>query len=425
VQLLFQPSGAVPCPFVWAVGIENTFVPQTRPGHRALDEYALMGHNHRWREDLDRIAGLGVQAVRYGIPWYQVNPSPGRFDWSWLDEVLPYLVDDRGLVPIIDLVHYGTPLWLKGEFLAPDYPARVAEYAAAFAERYRTLVCHYTPLNEPAVTAHRSGFVGAWPPYRRGERGYVAVLLAVAKGMVATAEAIRQVQPAAVFVHAEDVGLEVAATVDLAPWAAERQARRWLPLDLACGLVRPGHPLWPGLIAAGASAGELELLADRAIRWDVLGVNFYPWSNRRWRRRADGSVVAGRDRASPAEALADVLGQVARRFGCPVLVTETSASGSMGRRLDWMTQVAQGVAQARRDGVRVLGLTWFPVFTMIDWRYRRSRRSVEYHLLHLGLWDVSGQQESLDRIATPLVQAYRHLVQGPVPAIEARPGSIV
>ena len=24
--------------FLWATGIEDTFVPQTRPGHRALDE---------------------------------------------------------------------------------------------------------------------------------------------------------------------------------------------------------------------------------------------------------------------------------------------------------------------------------------------------------------------------------------------------
>jgi hypothetical protein len=29
--------------FIWAGGIEDTFVPQTRHGHRALDEYELMG----------------------------------------------------------------------------------------------------------------------------------------------------------------------------------------------------------------------------------------------------------------------------------------------------------------------------------------------------------------------------------------------
>ena len=37
--------------FLWAAGIENTFVPQVRPGHRSLDEYELMGHYEHWRED--------------------------------------------------------------------------------------------------------------------------------------------------------------------------------------------------------------------------------------------------------------------------------------------------------------------------------------------------------------------------------------
>ena len=422
MQVLFQrdlvgSSASASSPFVWAVGIENTFVPQVRPGHRSLDEYALMGHDRLWRTDIDRIAELGVRAVRYGIPWYRVNPAPGRFDWSWTDEVLPHIVETRGLVPIIDLVHYGTPLWLQEEFLHPDYPARVAEFAAAFAQRYCGLVDHYTPLNEPAVTASRSGLLGAWPPYRRGERGYVAVLLAVTRGMVEAAAAIRQVQPGATFIHAEDVGLEFAATVELAPWALERQARRWLPLDLACGLVHDGHPLRAWLVACGAAPAVLDDLAARAIRWDVLGVNFYPWSNRRWRRQSNGSIRAGRDRGDPAGALASVLGAIHARYGRSVMVTETSASGSMLRRLGWLDAVTKGVTRAREAGIPVVGVTWFPAFTMVDWRYRRSRRGVEHHLLHLGLWDVPSLSGSLERVATPLVGAYRNLVTQPLAPI--------
>lgn len=417
VQSLFQPRGnpaSGDSSFVWAVGVENTSIPQSRPGHRALDEYALTGHDRLWREDLGRIAGLGVRAVRYGIPWHRVNPAPGRFDWRWTDEVLPHIVEGLGLVPIVDLVHFGTPTWLGGEFLAPDYPARVAEYAGAVARRYGSLVGHFTPLNEPAVTADRSGRLGAWPPYRRGARGYVAVLLAAARGMVEAAASIRAEQPAARFVHAEDVGLELAATANLAAWAAARQARRWLPLDLACGLVGAGHPLRPWLVEHGADPGELDRLAGRAPPWDVIGVNFYPWSNRRWRRRPAGAPALGRDPGDPAAALATVLGAAHARYGRPVMVTETAASGSMARRLGWMAAMAEGVDRARRAGVPVVGLTWFPAFTMVDWRYRRSRRGVEHHRLHLGLWDVPGLGASFDRAATPLVEAYRGLVGRPV-----------
>ena len=64
--------------FRWAVGIENTFVPHTRAGHRRLDEYELMDHYRLWRQDIDLAADLGISTIRYGIPWYKVNPQAGR-----------------------------------------------------------------------------------------------------------------------------------------------------------------------------------------------------------------------------------------------------------------------------------------------------------------------------------------------------------
>lgn len=63
--------------FIWAGGIEDTFVPQTRLGHRALDEYELMGHYDHWREDLALLREVGVRAVRWGVPWYRVEPMQG------------------------------------------------------------------------------------------------------------------------------------------------------------------------------------------------------------------------------------------------------------------------------------------------------------------------------------------------------------
>ncbi|MFY9555614.1 MAG: beta-galactosidase, partial [Blastocatellia bacterium] len=73
--------------FIWASGVENTFVPQTKPGHRALDEYELMGHYQHWREDLALAREVGFKAMRWGVPWYRVEPTRGIFDWSWTDEV--------------------------------------------------------------------------------------------------------------------------------------------------------------------------------------------------------------------------------------------------------------------------------------------------------------------------------------------------
>jgi beta-glucosidase len=103
----------------FAVGIEDTFIPQTYPGRRALDEYELTGHYERWREDLDLAASTGAEMIRYGIPWYRVNPSPDGWDWSWTDRVFDHMLS-LGLTPIVDFMHYGCPLWLEREFVKPD-----------------------------------------------------------------------------------------------------------------------------------------------------------------------------------------------------------------------------------------------------------------------------------------------------------------
>mgnify|MGYP000279976791 FL=1 len=92
--------GPSPQEFIWASGIEDTFVPQSRPGHRALDEYLLIGHYQHWREDIVLANKLGLNALRWGVPWYRVEPFPGEFDWRWTDQVIPYLVDELGVTHV-------------------------------------------------------------------------------------------------------------------------------------------------------------------------------------------------------------------------------------------------------------------------------------------------------------------------------------
>src|SRR5450756_396238 len=169
--------------FRFGIGVEDTFIPQVRPGERSLDEYELMQHYRAWDQDLALCAESGATMVRWGIPWYRVNPQKGEWDWDWLDRVVDRL-DVLGTELIADLVHYGTPLWLDKEFANPDYPRYEAEYAAAVAERYRGRIRHYTPANEPLLNTLYCGEFGHWPPYLTGDKGFVTVLRALSRGIV-------------------------------------------------------------------------------------------------------------------------------------------------------------------------------------------------------------------------------------------------
>jgi beta-glucosidase len=403
--------------FLWATGIEDTFVPQTRPGHRALDEYQLMGHYQHWREDLSLVRELGLKALRWGVPWYRVEPfQPGEFDWRWTDEVLSYLVEELGITPVVDLMHYGCPFWLRREFASADYPAAVAEYAAAFAERYAKLVHWYTPLNEPIVTALYCGQRGLWPPYLRGDAGYVAILLQVIEGIIATSTALKAADPDAVLVHVEATGLSRTAREDLHAVAREEQSRTWLTYDLLTGRVTPEHALFPWLVRSGASPDRLAALAQRPVAFDLMGLNFYPqWSTTQLyidRRGRLAYQPVEQDGAGFTGLIQDYW----NRFQVPIMVTETSARGDETIRARWLEASVTAIRTLRARGVPVLGYTWFPLFTMIDWRYRFGRGPLEEYRLDLGLYTLSENGASRWH-ATPLVEQFRSYVSDPEAAI--------
>src|SRR5579884_4047325 len=256
--------------FVWATGIEDTFISQPNPRTgRIMDEYALTQHYDHWQEDLSLIAALGVPAARYGIPWYRVEPQPGTFDWSWTDQVLPALVNQYGVEPIVDLMHYGTPAWLEGSFLSSEYPDRVAEYARAFAAHFKGLCYWYTPLNEPRVNAWYAGRLGWWPPYARSWRGFVQIMMQLCRGICRTQQAVAAVEPEAVFVHVDATDLYRPADPldsELAAHAQQRQELVFLALDLATGRFGEEHLLRDWLAHYDVNDADLAWFRDNAVR---------------------------------------------------------------------------------------------------------------------------------------------------------------
>ena len=402
--------------FIWAGGVEDTFVPQTRPGRRALDEYELIGHYEHWREDLALAKALGLRALRWGVPWYRVEPEQGKFDWSWIDEVLPYMVDELGITPIVDLMHYGCPFWLHREFDNPGYPAAVASYAAEFARRYKGLVRWYTPLNEPLVNALMCGKRGLWPPYLRGDQGYLRVMVQLAKGIVATVRAMKEIDPQSIMVHVDAAGIVRAERRDLEPLAAEDQLRHFVCYDLITGRVDSEHGLFPWLVRNGVSPNDLYALASDPIDLDVLGLNFYPqWSTKQMYINRQGKL-AYREIERQGLGFAEMIASYQQRYQAPVIVTETSARGSDRVRANWLTTGLGAIKALRGQGVPVLGYTWFPIFTMIDWSYRLARGPVEQYRLELGLYRLGREGEPRWN-PTPLVQQFRAYMAEPQEAI--------
>jgi beta-glucosidase/6-phospho-beta-glucosidase/beta-galactosidase len=363
--------------FSWAAGIENTFIGQTeRVGERVLDEFALTNHYQYWREDLDRVASLGVTSMRYGMPWYKLEPVKGQFDWGWADRAIDHAVS-TGVEIIFDLMHYGVPLWLENQFLNTDYEKHVADYAAAFAARYKDRIRYYTPFNEPLVCSEFCGLRGMWPPYLRGADGQVKIIRNISRGMTLTIEALRAVQPDAIMVQVDAAGEVLPDTPDLAEAAAFETAKTFMATDLVVGLVGQHHILHDWFLKHGISEADLEWHLARPQHLEFIGSNYYPEvSQQKLMRHGDELIrrpISGRGAGMKSSVKA-----FAQRYGRPVIITESSLNGTIEERAKWLAEAATAVAEIRAEGLPLVGFTWFPVLDLIDWVYRAGRPFEEY-----------------------------------------------
>jgi beta-glucosidase/6-phospho-beta-glucosidase/beta-galactosidase len=403
--------------FLFAGGIEDTFVPQVRPGHRSLDEYELMGHYEHWREDVELGRKLGLQALRWGVPWYKVEPESNLFDWSWTDEVIPYLVETLKITPIVDLVHYGCPFWLNKEFANKDYPKYVARYAAEFAKRYKHLVKFYTPLNEPIINALMCGLRGLWAPYLKGEKGYLKIMFQIARGIQRTVQAIKEIDQDSIMVYVEATGLTRAVREDLHALAIEETRRGYLCFDLITGRISREHPLYLWLLRNGILPDELFEFKQNALNMDVIGMNFYPqWSTKQIYQDRRGRVMM-RDVEPEGDGFMELINSYYQRYQTPIMITETSAVGPDEIRSGWLEKSLLMVKQLRESGVPLIGYTWFPLFTMIDWRYRFSQEPLENFYLELGIYKLNQSGSGKRWLETPLVEQMRRATQNPTESI--------
>lgn len=400
----------------FAVGIEDTFVPQGAPGERPIDEYELTEHYERVRDDLSLARDVGASHVRWGIPWYRVQPEVGTWDFAWVDQAMDRFAQ-LGLTPVVDLMHYGTPLWMERQFANPDFPSRFADFAAKVAQRYEGIgVTSYTPVNEPMIHALFSGEYAYWPPYLSGEQGLVTMIAQLGKGFVLAQRQVRDVLgDKAVFVHV-DAGMRYTGELE-APEHADLISRLRHQVhvveDLAVGRVDGEHPLFEFLCRNGLSDADFEFFAHDPVLPDVMGINYYP---RHSTEVFEPGVSHRGGFADPRPVrddgiagLDELVRAAAKRYDVPVMVTETCVTGSVEERISWLRESVAWAHRVRAEGLNLVGYTWWPLFDMYEWTWRHSTQPREAHRLTMGLWELIETQSGLERRETAVARVFREL----------------
>jgi beta-glucosidase len=331
---------------------------------------------NRAEEDFDRMVQLNQNAHRLSIEWSRVEPEPGVWDDSTLARYREMVqgLRDRGIEPMVTLHHFTNPLWLaerggwENEAVAGWFEQYTRKVVAALGD----LVTLWCPINEPAVMIAQAYGLGRWLP---GKKDFDAALHAAVNLMRAHAaayHAIHELRPDA------QVGI-ASHMIDWRPW------RPWLPTDhLATHII---DHLFNHLTLLMITTGRMAVPGRRLLRLreiagtlDWLGVNYY----QRYRVRvgllaADRPSVEPRTRANTLrgpglwgeihpQGLSDILGDLWRRYGLPMIITENGIPDAEDRhRPHFILSHLHQVYRAVQRNIPILGYYFWSIVDNFEW----------------------------------------------------------
>ena len=258
-------------------------------------------HYHRYREDVARMAALGLDAYRFSISWPRVlaNGGVNAQGLDFYDRLTDALLE-QSIRPFVTLYHWDLPQKLqeKGGWALPETVERFAELAHVVAARLGDRVKDWITVNEPEVVAFVGHAHGRHAPGLRDDK----LAFSVAHHLLLAHRA------AAAEIRSEVKNARVGISLNLAPvhpasdspedLAAARRVdgylNRWY-LDALSGRGYPTDMLeWYGKLVDAKAADEMRsYLGDL----DFLGINYY---SRQVVRASAGEFLAARQ-VPPAE----------------------------------------------------------------------------------------------------------------------------
>ncbi|NTW97704.1 MAG: beta-glucosidase [Oscillochloris sp.] len=129
-------------------------------------------HYHRYAEDVEHMARMGLGSYRFSIAWSRIFPSGGgKPNQAGLDfyRRLVESLREKGIVPMATLYHWDLPQALedRGGWVNRDTALRFAEYASTMFHALGDTVPLWATHNEPFIQAFYGYGNGGHAPGRR------------------------------------------------------------------------------------------------------------------------------------------------------------------------------------------------------------------------------------------------------------------
>jgi beta-glucosidase len=252
------------------------------------DPSVACDHYHLWRDDLERLRWLGVNAYRLSISWTRVLPTgtgePNAEGLDFYDALIDALLA-AGITPFVTLNHWDLPQALqdRGGWSSRETVDAFVAYAEAVTRRLGDRVRHWVTHNEPWCISHLGWERGAHAPGVRSPSDALRVAHHLLLSHGRALEIIRRhspgsqagivlllspVQPASDSLADRDAAREFDGVFNR--WYLDPLFRCAYPADAVADRERHGELGSDGMTFV--QPGDLACIATPA---DFLGVNYY------------------------------------------------------------------------------------------------------------------------------------------------------
>lgn len=357
-------------------------------GDRACEHYA------RWSDDLDMVAGLGVDAYRFSVAWPRVRPTGAG---AWNDKGLEFydrLVDGmlaRKIKPYLTLNHWDLPQALQdtGGWANRDTVHRFVEYAIGIHDRLGDRVASIATHNEPWVVAVLGHETGVFAPGLKSRKtaAQVSHHLLLSHGLAM--QALRD----------RGCKAQIGMVLNLSPmYPATGSAADQVKTRLEDGrLVRwymdplfKGH--YPqdvldhlGTDAPDVEAGDLDIIK---APMDFLGVNYYSRTvvsaEKPWDVKTGGLEITDMDWEVYPEGLTALLVRLHKDYEVPPLFVTENGGAFKDKllaghvhdtaRVAYIRSHIAAVAEAMRQGVKMGGYMVWSLMDNFEWASGYEKR---------------------------------------------------
>jgi beta-glucosidase len=377
-------------------------------------------HYHRWAEDVDLIAGLGVGAYRFSIAWPRLFPNGRgaveRRGLAHYDRLIDSLLE-HGVEPIVTLYHWDLPQALQDEggWVSRDTVDRFAEYASACYEAYGDRVSWWLTINEPWIVGLLGYLHGLHAPGFKGD--VLGEATCFHHLLLAHGRAVQELRSSTSAAKA-GIALSLAphypfsddpADVE-ATHASDGYVNRWF-LDAVLKGTYPDDMR----VRYETLVGSLDFIRDGDLATistpsDYLGVNYYarrvmralpgvapyPWEVV---VHGDADVTGGGTGGVPMteagteitpDAFTDLLARLHEDYGVPLMITENGAVFADGpgpdgrvhdeRRVQYIKDHLAALHRALERGVDVLGYCYWSLLDNFEWALGYGQR---FGLVHV------------------------------------------